>query len=98
MVISLTLIKQRARGMPGEGLTHGPRAEKNARGGHHRFSRTSGIPRAMGYGLYVVSPGTGFLAPVIHADRVKRVVANLILAPEYQDRTISPSVSYRSSA
>jgi hypothetical protein len=25
--------------MPGEGLTHGPRAVKKARGRHHRFSR-----------------------------------------------------------
>ena len=25
--------------MPGEGLTHGPRAKKSARGGYHRFSR-----------------------------------------------------------
>jgi hypothetical protein len=50
--------------MPGEGLTHGPPANKKAGGSHHRFSRSTGIPRAMAYGLYVISPGTGFLAPV----------------------------------
>jgi hypothetical protein len=50
--------------MPGEGLTHGPPAEKKAGGSHHRFSRTSGIPRAIVYGLYEVSPGTGLFAPV----------------------------------
>ena len=50
--------------MPGEGLTHGPPATRKAGGSHHRISRTSGIPCAMAYGLYEVSPGTGFLAPV----------------------------------
>ena len=30
---------QRAQGMPGDGLTHGPPAEKNAGGSDHRFSR-----------------------------------------------------------
>jgi hypothetical protein len=53
--------------MPGEGLTHGPPAEKNAGGRYHRFSRSSGIPCAVGYGLYEVSPGTGLIAPVIGA-------------------------------
>jgi hypothetical protein len=50
--------------MPGEGLTHGPPAEKNAGGSHHRFSRSTGIPRAMFDDLYVISPGTGLIAPV----------------------------------
>jgi len=30
---------KRAQGMPGEGLTHGPPATKNAGGSHHRISR-----------------------------------------------------------
>jgi hypothetical protein len=55
---------ERAQGMPGEGLTHGPPATRKAGGSHHRFSQTSGIPCAMVYDLYEVSPGTGFLAPV----------------------------------
>jgi len=29
----------RAQGMPGEGLTHGPPAEKKAGGSHHRISQ-----------------------------------------------------------
>jgi hypothetical protein len=33
------LSSKRAQGMPGEGLTHGPRAVKKARGRNHRFSR-----------------------------------------------------------
>src|SRR5689334_12232982 len=37
---------ERAQGMPGEGLTHGPPATKKAGGSHHRCSRTSGIPCA----------------------------------------------------
>jgi hypothetical protein len=32
--------------MPGEGLTHGPPAEKKAGGSHHRISQSSGIPCA----------------------------------------------------
>ncbi len=30
-------------------------------------SRTTGLPCAMAYGLYVISPGTGLIAPVIRA-------------------------------
>jgi len=44
--------------------THGPPAEKKAGGSHHRYGRTTGLPCAAVYGLYVVSPGTGVLAPV----------------------------------
>ena len=63
---------ERAQGMPGEGLTHGPPATRKAGGSHHRCSRSSGIPCAMGYGLYEVSPGTGFLAPVFAITRFAR--------------------------
>src|SRR4051812_21935251 len=38
---------ERAQGMPGEGLTHGPPAEKNAGGRYHRWCRSTGIPCAM---------------------------------------------------
>jgi hypothetical protein len=48
-----------------------------------------GIPRAMVYGLYVISPVIGFLATV--ADGVAS--ANLTPAPRRQDHTISPSAS-----
>ncbi len=40
------------------------------------------------YGLYVLSPGTGSLAPVTHP----RHAASLASAPGCQDHTISPSV------
>ncbi len=40
------------------------------------------------YGLYVLSPGTGFLAPVARP----RHAASLASAPGCQDHTISPSV------
>src|SRR3954453_8166618 len=50
--------------MPGEGLTHGPPAEKNAGGRYHRWCRSAGIPCAMAYALCVLSPGIGCLAPV----------------------------------
>jgi hypothetical protein len=71
--------------------THGPPATKKAGGSHHRSSRTSGIPCAMAYGLYEVSPGTGLFAPVVRV--MRSIIANLALAPECQDPTTSPSVS-----
>ena len=56
--------EQRAQGMPGEGLTHGPPANRKAGGSHHRISRTSGIPCAMVLTLsFVLSPGTGLSCP-----------------------------------
>ena len=50
--------------MPGEGLTHGPPAEKKAGGSHHRFSRTSGIPCAVVLTLIRDLPGDRLIAPV----------------------------------
>ncbi len=56
---------KRARGMPGAGRTHGPPAKKNAGGRYHRFSRDiPAFPARWLGGLYVLSPGTGCLAPV----------------------------------
>jgi hypothetical protein len=48
---------ERAQGMPGEGLTHGPPATKKAGGSHHRCSRTSGIPCAAVLTLIRALPG-----------------------------------------
>ena len=51
--------------MPGAGRTHGPPADKNAGGRNHRFSRDiPAFPARWLGGLYVLSPGTGCLAPV----------------------------------
>ncbi len=56
--------------MPGAGRTHGPPAEKNAGGRYHRFSRDiPAFPARWFSGLYVLSPGTGCLAPVTRATR-----------------------------
>jgi len=60
---------------------------------------SSGIPCAMGYGLYALSLGTGVIAPIVA--RRKCVVAFATMrdriarasAPGGQDHTISPSVS-----
>jgi hypothetical protein len=54
---------ERAQGMPGEGLTHGPPATKNAGGSHHRFSRSSGIPRATVLTLIRDLPGDRLSCP-----------------------------------
>jgi len=50
------LSTKRAQGMPGEGLTHGPRAVKKHGEGTTGSAKSSGIPCAMGYGLYALSP------------------------------------------
>jgi hypothetical protein len=86
--------------------THGPPAAKNA-GGSHPRSRPDTRPslRDSFNGLYVISPGTGFVAPVPRDAKAssrprQRVFHALrgILAPEYQDHTTSPSAACRSSA
>jgi hypothetical protein len=56
---------QRAQGMPGEGLTHGPRAIKKHGEGTTGSAGSSGIPCAMVLRLIARSPREpGFLAPV----------------------------------
>src|SRR5690242_4438236 len=43
--------------MPGDDLTHGPPAERNAGGSHHRCSRSTGIPCAVALRLLRDLPG-----------------------------------------
>ena len=80
--------------MPGEGLTHGPRAKEMHAAVTTGSARSSGIPCAMGYGLYALSAGTGFLAPVRDNARALRGTS----APGGPDHTTSPSARMRSSA
>jgi hypothetical protein len=50
--------------MPGEGLTHGPRAYKKARGRNHRFSRIIRHSLRDGFNAYgALSLGTGLSCP-----------------------------------
>jgi hypothetical protein len=56
--------------MPGEGLTHGPPAAKNAGGSHHRFSRHPAFPAQWFDGVLRALPGEpGFLATITCAIR-----------------------------
>ena len=51
--------------MPGDGLTHGPPATKNAGGSHHRFSRINPALPARWVTVYTRPPRCpGFLATV----------------------------------
>jgi hypothetical protein len=76
--------------MPGVGLTHGPPAEKTQAAVTTGSAGTSGIPRAMVLTVsFVLSPGTGFIAPVIR----EYVITDLAPAPGRQDHTTSPSVT-----
>jgi hypothetical protein len=58
--------KKRAQGMPGDDLTHGPPATKNAGGSYHRFGRINRHSLRDGVnGLYRARPGeTGFCVTV----------------------------------
>jgi hypothetical protein len=88
---------ERAQGMPGEGLTHGPPAEKNAGGRYHRCSRSTGIPRALVLTLIRDRPGDRLDCPRRRQQRVS-VVASLASAPGGQAHTISRPHRCRSSA
>jgi hypothetical protein len=81
--------RKRAQGMPGEGLTHGPRAVKKHGEGTTGSAGSSGIPCAMVYGLYVISLGTGLSCSHHPRDHL----ASLTPASGCQDHTTSPSAS-----
>src|SRR3984957_15495467 len=58
---------QRAQGMPGDDLTHGPPPTKKAGGSPHRFSRINRHSPRNGLRLISRSPrGPGSFAPVAH--------------------------------
>jgi len=93
-VTCVPLKSKRAQGMPGEGLTHGPPAEKKQAAVTTGSAGSSGIPCAMVLRLIRDLPGEpGFLAPV-----ARDHLASLTPASGCQDHTISPSAKPRSSA
>jgi hypothetical protein len=80
--------------MPGDGLTHGPPATKNAGGSHHRFSRINRHSPRDGLRLIRALPGVpGFLATIAGGSSS----ASLIPASGNQDHAISPSAWAASS-
>jgi hypothetical protein len=82
--------------MPGDGITHGPRAYKKARGRNHRFSRIIRHSLRDGFNAYsALSPGTGLDCPRHCAARDLR---NLVPASGHQDHTPSRPYRRRSSA
>ena len=83
--------------MPGEGLTHGPPAAKNAGGRYHRCSRSTGIPRATVFTFIARSPRCpGLIATVLRPTREhRREVSASVGAPGPHAFT---SASCRSSA
>jgi len=74
--------------MPGEGLTHGPPATKNAGGSHHRISQIIRHSLRGGFTAYTCSPrGPAWLPPSV-ASLIAQ--ATLAPAPGRPDHTISP--------
>jgi hypothetical protein len=82
---------QRARGMPGDGLTHGPPATRKAGGSHHRFSRLNRHSLRDGFnGFLRALPRDRAFLPLSPARR-ENVFADLAPASGRQDHTTSPS-------
>ena len=92
-----SLQQRRAQGVPDAGRTRRSCVPRNVHFTHAsnvRAAGTTGTPRAMGYGLYVISS-------VRRASGHRRrafVTRDLIPASGDRDRTISPSAPARSSA
>ena len=85
--------------MPGDGLTHGPPATKKQAAVTTGLAGSTGIPCAMGYGLYALSPVSGLVS---HRPPSSRRVGRkadiamsrrLIPASGDQDHATSPSAS-----
>jgi len=80
--------------MPGEGLTHGPPAERKQAAVTTGSAGQPAFPARWLDGLYVLSPGTGLFCP---RDR-QIITASVASASGGQDHTISPCVPNCSSA
>jgi hypothetical protein len=94
LCLSIRPHQKRAQGMPGEGLTHGPRATKK-HAAEPQVKPTSGIPCTMALRLIRDLPGApGFLATVVRISSS----ANLASASGCQDHATSPSQRSCSSA
>ena len=89
---------KRAQGMPGEGLTHGPPATKNAGGRYHRCCRSTGIPCAMGFSAASRSPWCAGLVGHHDPRGASSAVANVTPASGCQDAATSRPRDVRSSA
>src|SRR5262249_9255014 len=89
---SSALESERAQGMPGEGLTNGPPAERKAGGSHHRFSLI--IRHSLRDGLRLIRdlPRDRLSCPC--RPRARQSIATLASAPGCQDHTTSPSARY----
>jgi hypothetical protein len=76
--------------MPGDGLAHGPPANRKAGGSHHRFSRIIRHSPRDGFNAVLrdLPREPGFLAPVV---RKHRKLTNLTPASGCQDHTTSAS-------
>jgi len=80
--------------MPGEGLTHGPRAVKKHGEGTTGSAESSGIPCAMALRLIPRSPrGPGFLAPVARELRKARELGTSVGVPGPHGFTVRDGLS-----
>jgi hypothetical protein len=85
---------KRAQGMPGEGLTHGPRAVKKHGEGTTGSAKSSGIPCAMVLRLIRALPGApGFLATVTCDARASRKLGISVGMPGPHDFAVRNDIS-----
>jgi len=82
--------------MPGEGLTHGPPAEKNAGGSHHRCSRIN--RHSLRDGLRLIRALLGDRLSCPRQSLGSSNPTTLASAPGCQDHATSPSAKRQSSA
>jgi hypothetical protein len=95
-----SMVPHQTEGAGNAGATIAPAVScQKHEGSHHRYAEQTGIPRAMCYGLYVISPvNRAFLPPSpglgVSATRPTSVEpSGLIPASGDQDHTISPSTT-----
>jgi len=82
---------ERAQGRPGARRSHGPRADKNARGRNHRLGRNiPAFPARMVLRLIRTLPGDRLSCP---RRLCTRRITGLASAPGCQDHTTSPCAS-----
>jgi hypothetical protein len=85
--------------MPGEGLTHGPPAEKTQAAVTTGLAEHPAFPARWAYDLYVISPGTGLIAPVARNARHEHRKLDLSTGrPGPHDFTVRAHQSSRKSA
>jgi hypothetical protein len=89
-------LMKKAQRMPGAGRTHGPPAEKNAGGSHHRFSRKHpAFPARWFDGLLRALPGDRLSCPRVATTRTRVALGASTGTPGPHDFTVRTELFVR---